>query len=86
VSSSRLKSIKDEIATLSPEDRAILRKWFAAFDAAEWDRKTERDAASGKRDKQWLADAERRLAELESGQAAEAPADRILAEARTKSR
>ncbi|MEX0704227.1 MAG: hypothetical protein WD069_19160 [Planctomycetales bacterium] len=48
---------------MSPEDRAAFRAWFVEFDADEWDRQLEADAAAGRLD--WLvAEA---LADREAG-------------------
>lgn len=49
-----LLEIEKSIRNLSREERAEFRAWFAEFDAVEWDRELEADAASGKLD--WLAD------------------------------
>jgi len=39
------------IKSLSPEELAQFRKWFAEFDAQVWDRQIEADAAAGKFDR-----------------------------------
>lgn len=50
---STIEEIELAVQQLSPEDRAAFRAWFAAFDAAEWDRQIESDVAAGRLD--WLA-------------------------------
>jgi hypothetical protein len=42
--------IRAAIERLAPEKLAELRRWFAEFDAAEWDRQFEADARAGKLD------------------------------------
>jgi putative addiction module component (TIGR02574 family) len=84
VTTSRIESIKKDIASLSSKELAAFQKWFYEFDAAQWDRQIERDAESGKLDKLWMAEAERRLEELESGQATAVPADHVFAKLRKK--
>ena len=39
------------IKSLSPEDLAKFREWFADFDAQIWDRQIQSDAAAGKLDR-----------------------------------
>ena len=39
------------IKSLSPEELAQCREWFAEFDAQLWDRQIEADAAAGKLDR-----------------------------------
>lgn len=39
------------VKSLSPEDLAKFRAWFAEFDAELWDRQIEADAAAGKLDR-----------------------------------
>ena len=39
------------VKSLSPEDLAKFREWFAEFDAQIWDRQIESDAAAGKLDR-----------------------------------
>jgi hypothetical protein len=50
---STVEELEAAVQRLSPEDRAAFRAWFAEFDAAEWDRQLEADAAAGRLD--WLA-------------------------------
>jgi hypothetical protein len=44
---STVDEIEDAIRNLSEEDLAVLRAWFAEFDAAAWDRQFEQDVADG---------------------------------------
>ena len=53
-----IREIEDAVRKLSPKEFAALRDWFAEFDAAEWDRQFERDAAEGRLD--GIADESRR--------------------------
>ena len=39
------------VKSLSPEELAKFREWFAEFDAKIWDRQIEADAAAGKLDR-----------------------------------
>jgi hypothetical protein len=39
------------VKSLSPEELARFREWFAEFDAQIWDRQIESDAAAGKLDR-----------------------------------
>ena len=39
------------VKSLSPEELARFREWFAEFDAQLWDRQIEADAAAGKLDR-----------------------------------
>lgn len=59
----KVEMVEREIEALSPEELATLRKWFAAYDADEWDRQIEADAISGRLDDM----AEVALAEHRSG-------------------
>jgi hypothetical protein len=47
---STIKEIEQAVEGLSPDQLAVFRAWFAEFDAANWDRKIEADAASGRLD------------------------------------
>ena len=47
---SRVEQIEGQIRELSPEELAVLREWFAAFDAEAWDRQFESDTKAGKLD------------------------------------
>ncbi len=58
-----VKAIEAAVSALPPQDLALFREWFAAFDAATWDRQIESDLAAGKLD-EFLAEAQ---ADLLSG-------------------
>ena len=45
---SEVEQIEDRIKSLSPEELAKLRAWFAEFDAQAWDRQIEADSKAGK--------------------------------------
>jgi hypothetical protein len=47
----KVQALEEEIGKLSASELAELRQWFAEWDADEWDREIEGDAASGKLDK-----------------------------------
>ena len=47
---SSVEEIQSAIVSLSPEEYARLRQWFAARDWEQWDQEIEEDAASGKLD------------------------------------
>ena len=47
---STVQEIEDAISKLPPEGLAVLRAWFAEFDAAAWDRQFELDVAEGRLD------------------------------------
>ncbi len=47
----RIERLEREIESLSPVERAAFREWYEAYDAAEWDRQLEADAAAGKLDR-----------------------------------
>jgi hypothetical protein len=49
---SNIDDLEAAVRGLSPEDRAAFRAWYAEFDAAEWDKQLEADAAAGRLD--WL--------------------------------
>ncbi len=49
-----IEDIEKAVAKLPPKELARFRAWFEEFEAARFDRKIERDAASGKLDR--LAD------------------------------
>ena len=46
----RIETIEKEVASLSGEELAAFRAWFAEFDAASWDRQIAEDARAGKLD------------------------------------
>lgn len=52
-----VKSLEEAVEALDPGALAEFRRWFAAFDAAAWDRQLETDIADGKLDA-LLAEAE----------------------------
>ncbi len=62
-----VQSLERAVATLSPAELAEFRRWFAEFDAANWDAQIEADAAAGRFD----AMAAEALAEYEAGKARE---------------
>ncbi len=45
-----ITEIEQAIAQLPPEELVRLRAWFAEFDAEQWDRQLESDAAAGRLD------------------------------------
>lgn len=47
---SSVEEIQSAIASLSPEEYARLRQWFAERDREQWDKEIEEDMASGKLD------------------------------------
>jgi len=47
---SKVEEIQSAIVSLSPEEYARLRHWFAERDWEQWDQEIEEDAASGKLD------------------------------------
>jgi hypothetical protein len=49
---STVEQIEAAVQNLSPDERAAFRAWYAAFDAADWDRQMEADVAAGRLD--WL--------------------------------
>ncbi len=62
-----IEDIEKAVAKLPPKDLARFRAWFEEFEAARFDRKIERDAASGKLDR--LAD--EAIADFRKGRARE---------------
>jgi hypothetical protein len=62
-----IQTLEQAVATLSPDELAEFRRWFAEFDAAHWDAQIEADAAAGKFD----AMAAQALAEYQAGKARE---------------
>jgi len=48
---SNVEDIEKAVAELAPAEFARFRAWFEEFDAAQFDRKIERDARSGKLDR-----------------------------------
>jgi hypothetical protein len=49
-----IEDIEKAVSKLAPDELAKFRAWFEQFDAEQFDRKIERDAAAGKLDR--LAD------------------------------
>ena len=47
---SKVESIEQQIAGLSPTELAAFRRWYAAFDAEAWDHRIEADVKAGKLD------------------------------------
>ena len=47
---STIQEIEEAVLKLSSEELAAFRAWFAEFEAADWDRKIERDIAEGRLD------------------------------------
>ncbi|MFZ1889693.1 MAG: hypothetical protein WAU33_16855 [Candidatus Binataceae bacterium] len=47
---SKLEALEKKVSGLSAEELEEFRRWFAEFDAAAWDRQTERDVKAGKLD------------------------------------
>jgi hypothetical protein len=43
-----LTEIEDAIQRLSPEELRAFRRWFAEYDAQQWDAEFERDVAEGR--------------------------------------
>jgi len=58
-----LSEIEDAIERLSPEELREFRRWFAEYDAQQWDAEFERDVAEGRLD----ALAEEALREYDAG-------------------
>lgn len=63
----KVEAIEREVETLSAEELAAFRAWFAEWDWQAWDREFERDVADGRLDR-FAAEA---LAELERGETTE---------------
>ena len=51
----KVEKLEREVRNLSEKELTTFREWFAAFDAAEWDRQMEDDIRAGKLDR--IADA-----------------------------
>lgn len=60
---STVPEIEAAVRRLGERELAEFRSWFAEFDAAEWDRQIERDAAAGRLD----AMAQEALDDLKAG-------------------
>ncbi len=48
---SKVESLEDEVARLTPQELAAFREWFAKYDADAWDRQIESDVRAGKLDR-----------------------------------
>lgn len=46
----KIADLERQVESLSADELAAFRKWFAAFDADAWDQQFESDAKSGKLD------------------------------------
>jgi len=64
---SRLETLERDVQSLTPEELAKFRAWFAEYDWQLWDRQLEQDIAAGKLD----AMAAEALAEYERGETTE---------------
>jgi hypothetical protein len=64
---SAIHEIEDAIRRLSSEELAVLRSWFAAFDAEVWDQEFEKDVNAGRLDSM----AEEALRDLHEGRCTE---------------
>ncbi len=60
---SEVDQIEVAVRKLSPQQQAEFRAWYAQFDAEQWDRQLEADAAAGRLD--WLVD--QALADRDAG-------------------
>ena len=47
---STVQEIESAVRELSPDELARFRTWFIEFDAADWDRRFEKDAVEGRLD------------------------------------
>jgi hypothetical protein len=63
----KVEHIEQQVASLTPEELASFRQWYASFDSDAWDRQIEADLKAGKLDA-LMAEAQ---AELEAGKARE---------------
>jgi len=43
-----IEKLEHEVKKLKPSELVVFRRWFAKFDAEEWDRKIAVDAKSGR--------------------------------------
>ncbi|MBS0462814.1 MAG: hypothetical protein JSS41_10150 [Proteobacteria bacterium] len=46
----KVEAIEHQVAALQPEELAVFRAWFVAFDGHVWDRKLADDVAAGRLD------------------------------------
>ncbi len=60
----KIEQLERDVQSLSHQELALFRSWFAEYDWDAWDRQLEADVASGKLDKF----AREALAELERGE------------------
>ena len=63
----KVEHIERQVASLTPEELASFRRWYAAFDSDAWDRQIEADLKAGKLDA-LMAEAQ---AEFDAGKARE---------------
>jgi len=63
----KVEQLEKEVQSLTPEELASFRNWFAEFDWQAWDRQLEADVAAGKLDR-FAAEA---LAEHQRGETTE---------------
>lgn len=47
---SRVEQIEQQVAALTDAELTAFRAWFAEYDAEQWDRQIEEDAANGRLD------------------------------------
>ena len=52
INMSTVDEVEDALRRMTPDERAAFRAWYATFDAEEWDRQMDADAAAGRLD--WL--------------------------------
>jgi hypothetical protein len=63
----KVEALEREVESLTREELAAFREWFAEYDWQAWDRQLERDVAAGKLDRM----AAEALAEFERGETTE---------------
>ena len=47
----KIQRLESEVKSLSPQELAAFRAWYEEFDAENWDKQIEADAAAGKLNK-----------------------------------
>lgn len=47
----KIQKLESDVKSLSPPELAAFRAWYEKFDAKNWDKQIEADAAAGKLDK-----------------------------------
>ena len=47
----KIQRLESEVKSLSPQELATFRAWYEEFDAENWDKQIEADAAAGKLNK-----------------------------------